>query len=389
MMNYKFEALNTPAFLYDMTRMSALIRTAKSAVQTSSGSLLFSTKAFAIAHGLEFIAMSVDGFATSSAYEAMLARDILQARGTVHMTTPGLRPDEVQQIAELCDFVTLNSLSQWRQFDEKLLGRTSCGLRINPQISFVSDNRYAPCRRYSKLGIPLDSMAAAMEREPGILKGIEGLHFHSNCDSSDFEQLLQTVKLLDARMGAILKRIRWINLGGGYLFHQAASLSAFYEAVDLLKAKYDLEVFVEPGASIVRDAGYVISTVLDIIDSEGKRIAILDTTVNHMPEVFEYQFEPDVIGHRDDGRFSYILAGCTCLAGDLFGEYAFDEPLRIGSQVVFANMGAYSLVKAHMFNGVNLPTIYALTESGELVTQRRFTYEDFAARCGADTNVTV
>src|ERR1700752_1055485 len=146
MISAKFEALSTPAFLYDVARMSALIGCAKSAGQRASGSLLFSTKAFSIAHGLELIAKSVDGFATSSLYEAMLARDILQNQGTVHLTTPGLRPDEIQQIAELCDFVTLNSLSQWRRFRETLPGRASCGLRINPQLSFIDDHRYAPCR---------------------------------------------------------------------------------------------------------------------------------------------------------------------------------------------------------------------------------------------------
>jgi len=179
--------------------------------------------------------------------------------------------------------------------------------------------------------------------------------------------------------------MRWINLGGGYLFDEAVSLTPFYEAVELLRSKYHLQVFIETGASIVRKAGYLVSTVLDIFESEGKTIAILDTTVNHMPEVFEYQFEPDILGSEEDGRFAYILAGCTCLAGDLFGEYTFPEPLEVGSRVVFANVGAYTLVKAHMFNGINLPTMYALTKEGGLVMKKRFTYEDFASRCGVKT----
>ena len=132
----------------------------------------------------------------------------------------------------------------------------------------------------------------------------------------------------------------------------------------------------------------MVSTILDIVESGAKKVAILDTSVNHMPEVFEYQFEPDVIGHHGEGEFEYILAGCTCLSGDVFGEYRFDEHLEIGSQVIFSNVGAYTLVKAHMFNGVNLPTIYSLTESGELVMKKRFSYEDFASRCGVETRVT-
>ena len=119
---------------------------------------------------------------------------------------------------------------------------------------------------------------------------------------------------------------------------------------------------------------------MDIFSSDGKTIAILDTTVNHWPEVFEYQFEPDVVGHVEGGRYEYIFAGCSCLAGDVFGDYAFEQPLDVGSKVVFTSAGAYSLVKAHMFNGINLPSIYLMNESGELVLTKQFSYQDFASR---------
>ena len=136
-----------------------------------------------------------------------------------------------------------------------------------------------------------------------------------------------------------------------------------------------------------RTAGYIISSVLDVFTSEGKRIAVLDTSVNHMPEVFEYGYEPDVVGHDDDAPYEYLLAGCTCLAGDIFGEYRFAEPLEVGEKVVFYNCGAYTLTKAHMFNGVNLPTIYAINEVGDLVFKKGFTYADFAGKWGADAGI--
>jgi len=176
--------------------------------------------------------------------------------------------------------------------------------------------------------------------------------------------------------------VEWINIGGGYLFNEADSLTPFFRAVDLLRTKYGLTVFVEPGAAIVRDAGYLVSTVLDMFESEGKTVAILDTTVNHMPEVFEYQFSPDVLGATNDGEFKVILAGCSCLSGDLFGEFAFEKPITIGTRVVFQNMGAYTVPKWNMFNGINLPSIYALTEDGQIVLKKQFTYADFAARNG-------
>ncbi len=155
------------------------------------------------------------------------------------------------------------------------------------------------------------------------------------------------------------------------------------EATDRLRSRYGLAIFIEPGAALVRGAGYLVASVIDMFRAGGKSIAVLDTTVNHMPEVFEYQFEPDVLGHDDDGEFEYRLVGSSCLAGDLFGEYAFSKRLRIGSRVVLTNAGAYAMVKAHMFNGINLPAIYSVTPTGELILRRRFTFEDFLSRFGA------
>jgi carboxynorspermidine decarboxylase len=149
-----------------------------------------------------------------------------------------------------------------------------------------------------------------------------------------------------------------------------------------LQSRHGLDVYIEPGAALVRKAGYLVTTVIDLFRVEGKSIAVLDTTVNHVPEVFEYQFEPDVLGHDDAGAHEYRLAGSSCLAGDLMGDYAFRRPLRIGSRVVLTNVGAYAMVKSHMFNGINLPTIYSVTRAGEIVLRRRFTYEDFVSRFG-------
>ena len=141
-------------------------------------------------------------------------------------------------------------------------------------------------------------------------------------------------------------------------------------------------MFIEPGSGLIRAAGYFVASVLDLFQSSGATVAVLDTTVNHMPEVFEYGFQPDVVGHDDAASHEYLLAGCTCLAGDLFGAYRFHEPLDIGDKVVFSNAGSYTLVKAHTFNGVALPSVYALDTGGELVLQGRPSYAEYAARWG-------
>jgi len=184
----------------------------------------------------------------------------------------------------------------------------------------------------------------------------------------------------------LLERASWINLGGGYLVDEETDFRPLAEAISILSGQFGLQVFIEPGTGIINSAGSFVSRVIDLFESDGKIVVILDTTVNHMPEVFEYQFKPDVSNAVLDGLFKYVLAGCSCLAGDVFGEYAFEQPLEIGSTIVFANLGAYSLVKAHMFNGINLPNIYSLSSSGELSLSKTFSYSDFTVRYKVDAN---
>lgn len=372
--------VETPAFIYDERALQSAL-SYLAGMRTQAGcKLLYSLKSFALPEGLRLIAETVDGFSASSLFEAKLARDIINHEGTVHFTTPGLRPDEIEQISSLCDFISFNSLSQWRRLRNRVMPDTSLGLRINPQISAVQDERYDPCRRHSKLGVPLDQLANLIREEPEEFSKIDGVHFHANSESRSAVPLLAAVKQIDAVAVSLLNRIEWINLGGGYLYEEIASLEPFYEAVDLLQRKYDLDVYIEPGEAIVGRAGHFVSSVIDLFDNDVKKIAVLDTTVNHMPEVFEFQYQPVLRGHSEDGQYEYLLAGSTCLAGDLFGEYRFDHPLEVGSRVVFENMGAYTLVKAHMFNGINLPKIYSVNENNEIILRKEFGYEDFLAR---------
>lgn len=349
--------------------------------------LLYSLKPLVQLCVLEIIQQYVDGFSVSSLFEARLVGGVRHANHSLHFTSPGIALGQLQSLESNIDYISFNSLSQIQSLRHLRKTRVNYGIRVNPQISFIDDKRYDPARSGSKLGVPLNDLISLLSNgAQDTLAGITGIQFHNNADSTDFGQLLQTVEHLDLHFGDWLSTLDWINLGGGYLFPEDVNLQPFYEAIDLLKSKHGLKVFIEPGAALVRDAGFIISSVVDIFNSDGKQIAVLDTTVNHMPEVFEYQYEPDVLGHTADGKYSYILAGASCLAGDVFGEYAFDEPLEVGSRVVFTGMGAYTLVKANMFNGINLPSIYSLREDGELVLEKQFTYEDFASRCGVEVH---
>ena len=376
------ELAHTPAFVFDAKQLGLDAKAALEAIDDPGCKLLFAMKSFSIISGLEEIAKHVDGFHASSLFEARLARSIVTDKGIVHLTSPGLRKDEIKELSGLCDYISFNSLSQWQSMRNLGLADANPGLRVNPALSVVEDERYDPCRHHSKLGIGLTQLTNLLEHSPDELAGISGLLVHSNCDATDFNPLLATVVHLEKHIAPLLDQLSWINLGGGYLLNQALDPEPLHRAIKILHRHNDIDILFEPGAALCRSAGYLVSEVLDVFESGGKQLAILDTTVNHMPEVFEYQFQPDVAGDSDAGEHSYLLVGCTCLAGDIFGEYAFSQPIQVGSRIIFTNAGAYTMVKAHMFNGINLPTIYTLTEANEAVLDKAFTYHDYLTHCG-------
>lgn len=374
------QVTRTPCFIYDEGVLQELVARVALIGNEADVSVLYTLKPFSLLDFLQFISKDVDGFAASSLFEARLAREAIGEGGSVHFTSPGLRPDDMQEISESCDYISFNSLSQWARHSTETSRDSSCGIRINPQLSLVSNARYDPCRANSKLGVPINDLVKAIAQAPHDFAELSGIHFHTNCDSDDFDELLKTAELVSSSLSNLLPKLDWINLGGGYLFEKGQPYIGLHHAAELFQSHHNLRVFIEPGAALIREAGFIVSTVIDVFDSGDKTIAVLDTTVNHMPEVFEYVFEPDVAGHYDQAPNNYILAGSSCLAGDIFGEYAFTEPLDIGDRVVFENVGAYTLVKAHMFNGIDMPSVYALTADGELIPKGELGLPGFTKR---------
>ncbi len=381
--------VETPALVFSEPTLVERAGRLQSAFGSLRTSLLYSIKALAATNALDCIKPFVHGFAASSLFEARLAREVGGATCAVQHVGTALRAEELSELGGLCDRITFNSVGQLHRFGQDLAATSEVGIRINPGVAFVADERYDPCRRNSKLGVPLDRFRDQLRTQARQFKCVSGVHFHTNCDSDDIGELIATVRHVESALGDQLHRFRWLNVGGGYSFADDRGIDQLKNEFGRLSDKYSLEIVIEPGAAIVRSAGCFVSSVADIVEGDDYPIAVLDLSVNHWPEVFEYQFEPDVEGHVDGGRYTYLLAGCSCLAGDLFGVYSFHEPLELGSRVVFPNAGAYSIVKAHMFNGINLPSIYALTEAGELALIKRFTYEDFLSRCGVDTRAAI
>ncbi len=376
------KTIKTPAFVIDENILLQDIALLRKIADEASCKLLYSPKACSISSVLEIASGHVDGFGCSSLFEVTLVDQICGGDTQIHLVSPLLKEDTLRTIGDRLDYVTMNSLSQWGRLRDKIPSATQPGIRVNPQLSFINDRRYDPCRPNSKLGVPIDKLAEMVSRDDELLQGIKGIHFHTNCDATEFASLLATARHIQGRIPKFLERLTWVNMGGGYIFNEVEDYSDFFQAVEIFRETFGLEVFIEPGASVVRRAATIEATVHDLFESGGAKVAILDATVNHMSEVFEFQFEPDVLGYSKGGSHPYILAGCTCLAGDVFGEYAFDTPLDIGSKVKFPNMGAYTISKAHRFNGVALLSIYMRRSDGAVHLLKEDTFDDFAGTSG-------
>ena len=339
----------SPAFVVDMDQVLDNLKSLNQLRSHTDCKVLYSMKALPLSALLTGLTGQMDGISVSSLNEARLAREVCGDQVNLHLTTPGLRPDEFLQIDALCSHISFNSLSQHIRYKDQTTA--SKGLRINPKVSFADDERYDPCRRYSKLGIDIQDLST------GLPEDIEGLHLHTVFGQTDFNPLRQTLNILQPWLSQ-QTQLKWLNLGGGYLFHAIADLRPLISLIQQLNQQGIPHIYLEPGKALVGNAGYVLTTVLDKFFSDGKTVLILDTSVNHHPEVFEYQRKPILLEEEPQGSQSAILAGSTCLAGDLFGEYRFKQLPEVGEKLLFAEVGAYSLIKANRFNGYALPAVY-------------------------------
>ena len=149
-----------------------------------------------------------------------------------------------------------------------------------------------------------------------------------------------------------------------------------------MQEKYGLTVYLEPGEAVALKAGFLITTVLDTVHSGGDTVILDASAACHMPDVLEMPYRPPLQGSGLPGEKAYTcrLGGPTCLAGDIIGEYSFDEPLEPGQRLVFEDMAIYSMVKTNTFNGMPLPALALRKEDGDCVLVKKFGYRDFKER---------
>ena len=376
-MDTELQRLPSPCYLLEESRLRHNLELIDRVQRASDCTILLALKGFAMWPTFPIVRQYLAGCSASSYNEARLARS--RFGGHVHLYAPAYKDAELADLLALTDRISFNSLSQWQRFrSQALASGRSCGLRVNPRISEVKTPLYDPCGAQSRLGILPE------ELRDGLPEGIEGLHLHALCEN-DAASTRRLIEAVEARFGHLLSGIKWLNLGGGHLMtRRGYDLELLIRVLRDFRRRHPwIQVVLEPGSAIAWDTGPLISTVLDVIERGGARIAVLDASATaHMPDVLEMPYRPEVRHAGDPGSrpYSYRLAGPTCLAGDVIGDYSFGRPLSVGDRIIFEDMIHYTMVKTTLFNGVQHPAIAIRRENGRLDVVRRFDYADYANR---------
>ncbi len=367
---------STPYFLVEEKRLLHNLEILKGVQEQAGCKILLAQKAFSMFSSYPLIRRYLAGTTASGLYEARLGKE--EFGGETHVFSPAYREEEFQEILSYADDIVFNSPRQVRLYGQraKAAGK-SIGLRINPECSTQGDHAiYDPCSPYSRLGTTLENF------DESLLPILDGLHFHTLCEQGA-EDLEITLGAVEEKFGKYLYQMKWLNLGGGHhITREDYDVEKLIAMVKRLKKTYDVEIYLEPGEAVVLNAGFLVSTVLEIIHN-GMDIAVLDTSAAcHMPDVLEMPYRPPVknSGLPGEKPFTCRLTGPTCLAGDVIGDYSFDRPLKEGDQVILEDMALYTMVKTNTFNGMPLPDIVWENTEGKRSLVKRFGYEDFKGR---------
>ena len=369
--------LPSPCWLLEESLLLKNLELLKYVKEKSAAKVLLALKGYALWKSFDSIKPYLDGCCASGLYEAKLAFETFNKE--VHTYAPAFKEEEIEEIASISQHMVFNSPAQFKRFSKKAKNINpdlSLGLRVNPEYSASPKEIYNPCGLHSRLGTTLVNF------DESILGECDGLHFHALCeqDSDALESVLQN---FEEKFGPYIPNMKWINFGGGHhITRKGYDVEKLILLIQNFKKKYDVEVYLEPGEAIGWETGTLISTVLDIVHN-GMDIAILDTSAEaHMPDtiIMPYRAEVRGAGEAGEKRYTYRLAGNTCLAGDIMGDYSFDTPLQIGDKIIFEDQMHYTMVKATTFNGIKLPSIAIKRLNGDIDLVREFGYEDFKER---------
>lgn len=350
------------------------------AVQRNSGAkIILALKGFAMFSVFDRVSQYLQGTTASSLHEARLGFE--EFDGEVHAYAPAYLEEEFEELSGYCNHITFNSIAQFNKFYPRIKAANksiSCGLRINPEYAEIQTDLYNPSAPGSRLGIAADRL------KDGLPEGVEGLHFHTLFENNS-DVLEKTLRAVEEKFGRLLPHVKWLNLGGGHaITRKDYDLDLLVNLVREFRSRYGLEVILEPGSAVAWETGWLVATVLDIVENHGKKTALLDASfAAHMPDCIEMPYKPRIYGARDSREGDenvYAMGGMTCLAGDVMGDYTFPSPLKEGDKIIFEDMIHYTMVKTTTFNGVNHPSIGIWRNDRRFELVRTFGYEDFRNR---------
>ena len=371
-----FDKVPSPCFVLDEDLLQRNLETIDYVRRESGAEIIVALKACAMWSIFPTLARHSDGATASSLAEARL---VFEEYGQLaHTYAPVYTEREIDEILRYSSHITFNSLAQFERFGQRALLRgISCGLRINPEYSPVETDLYNPCVKGSRLGVTRAELGELPD-------GIDGLHFHVLCESRP-EHLRKALEAVEEHFGDLLDRVKWLNCGGGHLMTHAE-----YDCDELIRVIRDfrsrhphLRIILEPGSAFTWRTGYLVSTVEDIVRNGGVNTAMLNVSFAcHMPDCLEMPYKPAIIGAHEpaEGEKRWRMGGNSCLAGDYYGDWAFDREPRVGDRIVFEDMIHYTMVKTTMFNGVSHPAIAIATHGGGVNIIKEFGYEDFKSR---------
>ena len=376
----RMDQLPTPCYVIDEKKLKENLQILKEIREEAGCKILLAQKAFSCFYEYPLIGRYLDGTTASGLYEARLGKEEMGKEN--HVFAPAYKDADIKELGEICDHIIFNSFAQLRRHKDVVSGK-SLGLRINPECSTQGDHAiYDPCAPGSRLGVTKEVFVREIEAEPELFDALDGLHFHTLCEQNA-DDLAKTLEAVEENFGPWLSKIKWLNMGGGHhITRDDYDRKLLIKCIKHIRDIYGVEVYLEPGEAIALNAGYLVTEVMDIVEN-GLSVLILDASAAcHMPDVLEMPYRPPLkdSGNAGEKAFTYRLSSCTCLAGDVIGDYSFDKQIHVGDKLYFQDMAIYSMVKNNTFNGIPLPGIAVMKEDGDCELIRTFGYGDFKGR---------
>ena len=376
--NMEYPQIPSPCYVLEEDLLISNLKLLASVREKAGIEIICALKGFSFYHEFPLVKQYLDGATASSLHEARLAFEEMQVKS--HVYSPAYLEHEFDKMMTYASHISFNSLRQYETFASRAKNKgISCGIRINPEYAEVDTDMYNPCIAGSRLGIRRSDLGQTLP------DGVEGFHSHTLCENDSFV-LARTLAVIDEKFGEYLPRLKWLNLGGGHLItREGYDVAHLIKTLVDFKAKYpNLTIILEPGSAVGWQTGFLKSTILDIVDSAGITVAIVDCSfAAHMPDTLEMPYKPRIRHANSEpqpGKPTYRFGGMTCLAGDFYGDYSFEHSLNIGDEIIFEDMIHYTMVKTTTFNGVNLPNIGKIDTQGDFILFKSFGFDSYKDR---------